>query len=367
MFANIALFPITGDFAALSTSLPVIVAGAGPSLEEMIPMLHAVRKDSLLVAVDTALPRLATESLWPDLVVALEAQEANLRDFLPPPPAGMLLACELSSLPSIPRLFGDRVRFFSSEFAPLQLFARMASARLLPCPFPALGSVGVAAVNAALRLTSGEIFLTGLDFSYPRLQTHARGTPYHLSALVGASRLSAPDGPSFRAISARRRRLAEDKHGKRVLTDSVLESYGESLRRIVAGAGPGCWMQGPRVFPWEPRSSPRVSCKRECAAREEEGRPLNQGVLLFAQPESVRAFVRAECEILRHGDGLLRAAISSGAASEECLSFLREADYTWVHFPDAPGDGMPDRGFLARARAAAGYYAERLRRLESLL
>jgi hypothetical protein len=81
----------------------------------------------------------------------------------------------------------------------------------------------------------------------------------------------------------------------------------------------------------------------------------------------VRAFVRAERDILRHGDDLLRAAISSGAVSEECLSFLKEADYTWVHFPDAPGEGMPDRGFLARARAAAGYYAERLRRLESFL
>ena len=224
----------------------------------------------------------------------------------------MLLACELSSLPSIPRLFGDRVRFFSSEFAPLQLFARMASAGLLPCPFPALGSVGVAAVNAALRLTSGEIFLTGLDFSYPRLQTHARGTPYHLSALVGASRLSAPDGPSFRAISARRRGLAEDKHGKRVLTDSVLESYGESLRRIVAGAGPGCWMQGPRVFPWEPRSSPRVSCKRECAAREEERRPLNQGVLPFAR--------RSQC------------ARSSGPSVRSCAT-----ETVSFELPSAPG------------------------------
>jgi len=367
VFANIALFPVAGDFAALSTAMPVIVAGAGPSLEDMIPTLHAVRKDSVLVAVDTALPRLATESLWPDLVVALEAQEANLRDFLPPPPPGMILACELSSLPSVPRLFGDKVRFFSSEFAPLRLFARMAGAGLLPCPFPALGSVGVAAVNAALRLTSGEVFLTGLDFSYPRLQTHARGTQYHLSALAGASRLSAPDSPSFRAMSARRRTLAGDKHGQRVLTDSVLESYGESLRRIVAGAGPRVLDAGSTGLPLGAPLITQSELKERVRRTGGKRAPLEPVCAPLCSVESVRAFIWAEREILRHGDGLLRAAISSGAASEECLSFLREADYTWVHFPDAPGDGMPDRGFLARARAAAGYYAERLRRLESLL
>ena len=364
LLSNLALFTRAGDFASLSTSMPVVVAGAGPSLDDMLPTLRAVRKEVLLMAVDTALPRLAAEDMPPDIVVALEAQTANLRDFLPAPARETLLACELSSHPSAARLFQNRVRFFSSEFAPLRLFARMAKARLLPCPFPALGSVGVAAVNAAMRLTSGEIFLTGLDFSFPRSVTHAKGTPQHLAALTEATRLCAPDGPSFRAVAARMKTIVEDKAGQPVLTDAVLASYRESLRRVVFGAGARVMDAGSTGLDL---GAPRIS-EKELKERVRGAKTRSAPLELSADPlcssQSVQAFLRAETEMLIRGDGLLRSAISSGATSEECLSFVADADYTWVHFPDARGSMDP--GFLARVRAAVSYYVMRLQRLESL-
>lgn len=167
LIANLALLAEGRDFASLSTTHPVVVAGAGPSLEDALPVLRAVRDRVLLVAVDTALPRLIAESLAPDIVVALEAQVVNLQDFLTRGDPGMLLACDLSSHPAVPRLFAGRVFFFSSSFAPLRIFARLEEACLLPCPFPPLGSVGVAAVHAALRLTAGEVFLTGWISAIP--------------------------------------------------------------------------------------------------------------------------------------------------------------------------------------------------------
>ena len=367
LFSNITLFPLAGDFASLSTSMPVIVAGAGPSLEELLPTIRAVRNDVLLLAVDTALPRLVTESLRPDLVVALEAQVANLQDFLPAlSPGGTLLVCELSSHPSAARLFGSNVRFFSSEFAPLRLFARMAGARILPCPFPALGSVGVAALNAAVRLTTGEIFLTGLDFSYPRSLTHARGTPYHLSALVQAARLSPPDDRSFRALSARKTTIAEDKNGQPVLTDPVLMSYRENLRRVAAAASPrvsdaggsGLELGAPRVGALELRERVRGASSRST--------PLERAAPPLCSPEAALGFIRSEEEILRRGAAILTEALSAETPSEDCLSFLDEADYAWVHFPDSRQDRPPGKSLLARVGAAARYYGERLRRLESL-
>jgi len=366
ILSNLTLFPRAGDFAALSTSLPVVVAGAGPSLEDVLPTLRAIRADVVLVAVDTALPRLLAESLCPDVAVALEAQTANLRDFLPPP-SKTLLACELSSLPSAARLFDSRVCFFSSEFAPLRLFSRMAGAHILPCPFPALGSVGVAAVNAALRLTTAEVYLAGLDFSYPRSLTHARGTPYHLSALSQATRVIPPDVPFFRAVSARRRVQTEDKTGQKIFSDTVLLSYRDGLGKVIGPAGSRVWDVSPSGLDLgAPRIAQKGLIARVRGARN-RGVPLARATGAICSAETARAFIQAERDVLLRGSGLLRSAIQSGAPSPECAAFVEESDYTWVHFPDAHAEEPRDKGFLARVNAASLYYAERLGRLESLL
>jgi len=367
LFSNIALFPSAGDLASLSTSMPVVVAGAGPSLGEALLAVRAVRKDVVLVAVDTALPRLAAESMLPDIVVALEAQTANLRDFLPPPrPSTTLLACELSSHPLAARLFGANVRFFSSKFAPLHLFARMAAAQILPCPFPALGSVGVTAVHAALRLTTGQVFLTGLDFSYPRSLTHAPGTPYHLSALAETTRLNGLDGPSFRAITARRKSTVPDKTGQPVMTDAVLMSYCESLRRLISSAGPRVADAGSTGLNLGAARITEKDLKERVRGARARSLPLEVGAAPLCTPASARAFIATEEAILRRGTVLLRDALQSNSASRECLLFLEDADYSWVHFPDVLDRNAPDRSFLARVNAAVSYYAERLAKVESL-
>ncbi len=371
LLANIPVLARAGDLASVTTSKPAIIAGAGPSLDDLLPALRAVRKKVVLVAVDTALPRLAAESLQPDVVVSLDAQLANLRDFLPAPAPGILLAAELSSHPSIPRLFEDRVLFFSSAFAPLALFARMAKAGILPCPMPALGSVGVAAVRAALQLTRAEIFLAGLDFSYSRHLTHAPGTAHHLAALSGSSRVNGAESAFFKAIADRPRRLVADKWGRPVVTDAVLASYRASLQRVITNAAgrvfdagaTGLDLAAPRV------TNRELEEKIGAAVRDGDdgGRCLEAGRAFVTTSERVRAFLRGELEILRRGDELLRRALASSAPSAECVAFLEEADYVWVHFPDQPHDSAPDRSFLARAAVAVRYYAERLTRLESLL
>jgi 6-hydroxymethylpterin diphosphokinase MptE-like len=366
LFTNVPLLAHGGDLATLATSMPVVVAGAGPSLEEVLPALRAVRTKLVLVAVDTALPRLAAESLPPDVVVALEAQVANLRDFLPPPAAGTLLACDLSSHPAVPRLFPGRAQFFSSAFAPLRLFDRMADAGMLPYPCPPLGSVGVAAVHVALHMTRGEIFLAGLDFGYPLLVTHARGTPYHLGVLARASRLSAPDGASFTAIADRRRKVVADKTGRPLVTDAVLAAYRDGLRRIATGATGRIFDAGPTGLDL---GAPRIGIREltEKIGATAAGRlPLEAGRATVTTVERARDFIRVEMEMLRSGEKLLRAALDAETSPSQCMTFLEDADYAWVHFPDWPAEGAPDSSFLARAAVAARYYSERLQRLDSL-
>ena len=364
---NLSLLPGAHDLSALSTARPVVVAGAGPSLDECIPAMSRLRRGFVLAAVDTAFPCLAAHGIFPDIVVALEAQVVNMQDFIPFRSDSAVLACDLSSHPAVNRLFAGRLYYFSSRFAPLRLFDRLAEAHLLPALFPALGSVGVAAVHAGLRIGRGDVFLTGLDLSFPGARTHAQGSPYHLAMLNGSSRLRPIGQDAFQALAARVLVRAADKRGGFVRTDKVLKSYRDSVEEVVRDSAARVMDFGPQglelgigrisMGEWEER----LACGSAPPARLEI-----DTVSVFTR-DQVRRFFQAEKGLLERALDALRETTAGGGASEECRALLREIDYTWVQFPDPPGLENPDRSFLARARVAAGHYARRLERIASIL
>jgi hypothetical protein len=349
-----------GDFSSLRTGMPVVVAGAGPSLEQSLPVLLRLRSWFTLAAVDTALPTLRAAGLRPDLVVALEAQASNLKDFIGTGDCPRtLVACDISANPALVRLFPGRTYLFSSRFAPLRIFDRLEKAGLLPASFPPLGSVGVAAVHAALRLTAGDIFLTGLDFSFPGHRTHARGSPSHLGMLAGSGRCRPAGQDVYAAMAARPLLPTEGKRGGVVLTDGVLRSYRDTLVDELAGSTG-------RVADIGQAGLPLGVALVDDAALEARLRSAPGGPPLGAEasgPYNARGaadFLTEESAILR------RAADVLGSSEAEDAEILAEIDYAWVHFPDVPDRLKPDPGFLARARVAARWYAQRLERALNL-
>jgi hypothetical protein len=228
LFTNLRYLPSAGDIADLATSLPILVCGAGPSLEGSLDWIERIREEVILLSVDTAVPVLAAAALLPDWVFTLDAQLYTLQDFLPCRDPRITLLCDLTSNPQSLRLF-PRLFFFSTRFHPLSLFDRLESASLLPSPLPPRGSVGVSAVEAALSITTGPVLFTGLDFSYPRNQTHARGTPFHLATLQNCTRLQPCGMKAFETLLARPRLWLQGKGGQRLLTDLVLRSYARQL------------------------------------------------------------------------------------------------------------------------------------------
>ncbi len=373
ILANLPLLKDELDFSALSTPLPVVVAGAGPSLGLSIPVLLNARDRFMLVAVDTALPVLLACGLNPDVVVALEAQAANNLDFIPSPRgagargAGTILACDLSVHPSAARLFPGRVCFFSSEFAPLSLWGRLEENGLRPSRFPALGSVGVAAAHAALRLTRESIFLTGLDLSFPGAVTHAKGSPSLIAMHAGSNRLVPAGQASYLALTDRRLLRQTDKHGRPILTDRVLRSYRDSLEEEMHESADRVWDCGETGLPlgvrWIATSRLEEALLRVPPAerlRIDRGRRF--------PGDRLARFIESEREVLERFAERVAPAAGRPAAEEPALgSLLSHVDYTWTHFPDLPDLSAPEAGFVARARVAALYYAERLRRIESVI
>jgi len=236
LITNLRHLPGRGDILELATNRPVLVCGAGPSLEGSLRWIRRVRERVVLMAVDTALPVLAAEDLPPDWVFTLDAQLYTLADFLPYRDPRMKILCDLTSNPRCLRLFPE-LFFFSTRFHPLRLFDRLEASSVLPFPLPPRGSVGVSAVEAALALTTGPVLFTGLDFSYPYGRTHARGAPLQALMLLSCGRLRPCGMGGFEILLARPRLRLRGKSGATVLTDLVLESYARQLVEINKGCG----------------------------------------------------------------------------------------------------------------------------------
>jgi hypothetical protein len=375
LFANLTLLPGAAFLESLDTPRPVVVAGAGPSLERALPWLRRLRSQVVLLATDTALPVLADADLEPDWVISLEAQSHNLQDFLPALPRNATLLGEITACPQTLRLFPRRL-LFSSRFYPLELFDRLAEHGLLPTPLSPRGSVGVTAVEAALRASRGPVLLAGLDFGYPGQQTHARGAPAHRAMLLGSRRLRPTGLASFEAILDRPRLWLSAARGGRVLSDLVLQQYAVQLGRVIGDS--------PRVFDIGGlglASGARTlasydEAQRVCSGRAAEGVPRPR--VRPPQARAVRFFCRSEITLLDAAEreiqdllGKERGAGSGGRRKRDSTEGqlsppLRKVEYVFLHLPvsEPPRRLLPSN--LQGALRAARYYRGLLARTEAL-
>lgn len=354
LLLNLPLLSRSADFSLLSSAAPVIVAGAGDSLEEAIPRILEVRAGTVLIAVDTALPILSAFGIEPDAILILESQFANLYDFIGLTGTQSSVLADLTSYPPVLRnLTGPRF-LFVSDFARPSLLARLESAGLLPTRIPALGSVGVAATYCALRITTAPVLLAGLDFSFIPGKMHARGAASNRLALAAWNRTAPP--PVFARAGGRVRVSTVDKRGRQVASDPVMSSYRFSLTQVVSGER--------RVFDLSTRGVdlglPQVldasallkADKSINYAREGSPAPLFAAGTLPYSADSVSRFLKNEDRLLEEAtDRIERTLSGKKAASIE--DDLTAIDYVYLHFPDHGPHSAKEASFLRRVIESA--------------
>jgi hypothetical protein len=209
---------------------PVVVAGAGPSLDDSLLLLSDLREEIQIVAVDTAVPALADAGITPDIVIAVEAQLANAYDFLPVADRSYTLIADIGSSPAAADLHKSRA-WIISVHSPISLLERVSALPGIISTLPPLGSVGVSAVLIALQYTKAPLFLTGLDFSVLRGQTHARGTTAPRWQHIHSDRLSPVEDPTIGVP----RITAPAAAGGRCVTTLVLAGYAKELVKTIGG------------------------------------------------------------------------------------------------------------------------------------
>ncbi len=149
------------------------ITGAGPSLESQIPELRAIRETGFLIASDTSLPALLRYGITPDLVISIDCQLVSYHHFLQGMPEQVPLLLDLASPPVLTRL--SRCSAFFASSHPLSLYL---SSHWRPLPYidTSGGNVSHAAVSLAQFLGARQIYLLGVDFSYPEGKAYCRNT-----------------------------------------------------------------------------------------------------------------------------------------------------------------------------------------------
>jgi len=398
-FRNLAFFEQYQSISNLSFGdAPVLVLGAGPSLDQLtenneqrtknkeqrtenkeqltesreqlaFKLRSPENRSFKIVCVDTCLGALKDRGIVPDLVVILESQHWNLRDFSGCKGWNVPAAIDLSALPASARALNsalgedsrERGYFFFTPWTALRVFDRLREAGLLPASIPPLGSVGLTAVEIACRLTRGKIILCGLDFSFTQDKYHARGTPGHRSRLNSQTRLKSIANTQAFAAGVF---PALSKSGVSVYSNPVMRNYRDLFEREFAGI--------PRLFDIEGsglplgvktltmqeamrelgidklnREPPRTAANQNSNTEQQVH---NVSVVPDRNPELI-SFFKNEKKRLEELRGILSGEIASDQQRLEIL--IDELDYLWAHFPDCIGCRRPDLSdisFLKRVR-----------------
>jgi hypothetical protein len=183
---------------------PLVITGAGPSLEETIPLIRERRRQGglFVLAAASSVSALLAGDVIPDMVLStdggawalLHLYEALRR------PSGMAgfaaslwaaLPSQIEALPWLPLSDG-------SLWQNLLLKA-------VGCPvlsLPQRGTVTAAALDLAFALSTGPVYIAGTDLACRDLRTHARPYAFDRLAEDSASRLNPAYSASFARAAA---------------------------------------------------------------------------------------------------------------------------------------------------------------------
>lgn len=178
-----------------AAGLPVVLLAAGPSLDQILPMLPELAKRAMVIAVDTAIAPATRCGVEPDLAVVVDPQYWNARHLDRLRPRRTILVSEASAHPFVFRSFAEPHYLCSSLF-PLGRAIEQRLGRF--GPLGAGGSVSTTAWDLARLMGATRVWTAGLDLGFPGGRTHTRSSFFEHLALLIADRLRTAEGVIFR-------------------------------------------------------------------------------------------------------------------------------------------------------------------------
>ncbi|HJP18805.1 MAG TPA: 6-hydroxymethylpterin diphosphokinase MptE-like protein [Nitrospinota bacterium] len=171
---NQGIRPLKGKFK----DIPVILIGAGPSLDRNIEFLHIAADKSVLIASDASLQPLLKEGISSSFVVCLDPQAEISKFFQGINTQPFNLIAPTIIHPKVLSIWEGRVIFYN-KFAPdIPVLTKIQELAKQILPLTPGGTVLSIAYDFAFQIGGNPIIFTGQDLSFPEGRGYTSSTIY---------------------------------------------------------------------------------------------------------------------------------------------------------------------------------------------
>jgi len=164
--------------------IPVIITGSGPSLEHALPIIQKAQENCLIIAASSSVLALSSAGIMADMVIATDGGSWALKHIYPFYRNKNSGALAVNLCAALPSQCADTAQLIINDGSFWQSIV-LHELNLPSVIIPQRGTVTATAVELAMLLSSGNIYLAGLDFSVNDIITHAR--PYGFDSLFYSS------------------------------------------------------------------------------------------------------------------------------------------------------------------------------------
>ena len=368
IFKNLTLLSDAIPLASLykSVAKPILVLGAGESLNTTILELKKNFSKFFIICVDAAAAPLLDNGITPDAIIAVEGQQVIEKSYIgTPADSKCLLIMDLVSRNHIPYITKGKYSFFVSNYADMNFFDLLKNYNLLPPVIKPLGSVGLVSMEIALKLRKDiniPVLFSGLDFSYSIGITHAKGTASHKALLSSTSKLKSVFNISSAFSTGTSSIICAN--GKKMITSKALESYALLFNEN--------FEDEQNIFDIRTSGINLTSAKADLdhfieslpANLNSNSYELNLNYQAIPK-SSITSFLQNEKQALEELKDLFTYADNSAlrkkdiSLNEQIDSILTNREYLFIHFPDAVGPTNP-QSYYNRIRIELDFFLKEI-------
>ena len=208
---------------------PFIIIAAGPTLQENLlnlKKLQEEKKKVIIVCVETALKTLIKNGITPDFIILTDPQFWAYKHIAGAQAPQSTLITELSTYPSVFRFNCKKIVLCASQFPngkEIEQKAGFSSEQI--GDLGSGGSVASCCWNFAVFAGAKEIYLMGLDLSFPGGQTHIRGSSAEQTWHTKSNRITNSDKFTTELLHNANVSFGQNYKNQPVLTDSRMKMF----------------------------------------------------------------------------------------------------------------------------------------------
>lgn len=350
LFKNLSIIDQTTPISTYIKKItkPIIVCGAGESLDQGIKDFKESRQNYFIICADTALQPLIKQNIIPDGVFIEEAQSVISKAFIGALNHNVQIFAGLSSLPVISHNTSKKnISFFTTRFSNCSFIKDMESKNLLPSINKPFGSVGLTAVHYALQFRATEdipVYVYGLDFSYSAGRTHTRGALAHIIRLYSNNKLRPVE--NYGSAWNRNSESIADKNNNTFYTTPTMKNYSALFN--------GLFYNNKNLY-----DAGICGIKLDIPAKH----PNNKTSEMISQIEIKKEAFSSEYKTLLHSyleqekNALIKLRdiltgkikLPAEELEAEITRLVKQREYLYLHFPDG-NEFKYSQSFLNRIR-----------------